>query len=146
SRAGAEKYHSAMVPHAGRDTDLWRDVVGLGDALKALGEVRGSRVRSRAAIVVDWQSWWGSELDSHPAQALRSMDQVQAWYRALWRRGVTTDMVSPGGDLDGYDLVVLPTTYLVTDADAANVAAAAQRGATVVVTYFSGIVDEHDHV
>ncbi|MFE7507288.1 beta-galactosidase [Promicromonospora sp. NPDC057488] len=146
SRAGAEKYHSAMVPHAGRDTDLWRDVVALGDALRTLGEVRGSRVRSRAAIVVDWPSWWGAELDSHPTQALRYMDQVQAWYGALWRLGVTTDMVSPGADLDGYDLVVLPTTYLVTDADAQNVATAAHRGATVVVTYFSGIVDENDHV
>ncbi|MGW2091513.1 beta-galactosidase [Promicromonospora sukumoe] len=146
SRAGAEKYHSAMVPHAGRDTDLWRDVVALGDALQALGEVRGSRVRSRAAIVMDWPSWWGAELDSHPTQALRYMDQVQAWYGALWRLGVTTDLVPPGADLDGYDLVVLPTTYLVTDTDAANVAAAAERGASVVVTYFSGIVDEHDHV
>lgn len=146
SRAGAEKYHSAMVPHAGTDSDVWRDVVHLGRALRALGEVRGSRVRSRAALVVDWPSWWGAELDSHPTGDLRYMDQVQAWYAALWRRGVTVDLVAPHADLSGYDLVVLPTTYLVTDADAANVAAAAERGATVVVTYFSGIVDEHDHV
>jgi beta-galactosidase len=146
SRAGAEKYHSGMVPHAGTDTDVWRGVVDLGRALQALGEVRGSRVRSRAAMVVDWPSWWGSELDSHPTQTLRYMDQVQAWYGALWRLGVTVDMVPPRADLDGYDLVVLPTTYLVTDADAANVAAAAERGATVAITYFSGIVDEHDHV
>ncbi|AEG43274.1 beta-galactosidase [Isoptericola variabilis] len=146
SRAGAEKYHSGMVPHAGTDTDVWRGVVELGRVLRALGEVRGSRVRSRAAMVVDWPSWWGSELDSHPTQALRYMDQVQAWYRALWRLGVTVDMVPPHGDLTAYDLVVLPTTYLVTDADAANVASAAERGATVAITYFSGIVDEHDHV
>jgi beta-galactosidase len=97
-------------------------------------------------MVVDWPSWWGSELDSHPTQVLRYMDQVQAWYTALWRLGVTVDMVRPSADLSGYDLVVLPTTYLVTDADAANVAAAAERGATVVITYFSGIVDENDHV
>ncbi len=146
SAAGAEKYHSAMVPHAGTDTDVWRDVVNLGRALRALGEVRGSRVRSRAAMVVDWPSWWGAELDAHPTQALRYMDQVQAWYAALWRLGVTVDLVPPGADLDGYGLVVLPTTYLVTDADAANVAAAAERGATVAITYFSGVVDSRDHV
>ncbi|MCA5892255.1 beta-galactosidase [Isoptericola sp. NEAU-Y5] len=146
SRAGAEKYHSAMVPHAGRDTDVWRDVVHLGRTLRSLGEVRGSRVRARTALVVDWPSWWGAELDSHPTQELRYIDQVQAWYRALWRRGVTVDLVPPHADLGGYDLVVLPTTYLVTDADAANVAAAARRGATVAITYFSGVVDEHDHV
>ncbi|MDQ4024082.1 MAG: beta-galactosidase, partial [Actinomycetota bacterium] len=146
SKAGAEKYHSAMVPHAGRDTDVWRDVVTLGRALRALGEVQGSRVRSRAALVLDWPAWWGAELDSHPTQSLQYMDQVRAWYRSLWRLGVTADVVPPSADLAGYDLVVVPTLYLVTDADAANVAAAAERGATVLVTYFSGVVDEHDHV
>ncbi|MBF6842061.1 beta-galactosidase, partial [Acinetobacter baumannii] len=53
SRAGAEKYHSAMVPHAGTDTDVWRGTVELGRTLRALGEVRGSRVAARAALVVD---------------------------------------------------------------------------------------------
>ncbi len=146
SAAGAEKFHSAMVPHGGTGTDVWRDVVTLGRALRALGEVRGSRVRSRAALVFDYEAWWASELDSHPTQAFRYTDQVRAWYAALWRLGVTVDVVHPGGDLAGYDLVVVPTLYLVTDADAANLAASADRGATVLVTYFSGIVDEHDHV
>jgi beta-galactosidase len=74
------------------------------------------------------------------------MDQARAWYRALWRLGVTVDLVPPHADLSDYDLVVVPTLYLVTDADAANLAAAAERGATVLITYFSGIVNEHDHV
>ncbi len=41
---------------------------------------------------------------------------------------------------------MVPTLYLVSDAAAASVAAAAARGATVVVTYWSGIVDEDDHI
>ncbi|WP_265520428.1 beta-galactosidase [Oerskovia flava] len=146
SAAGAEKYHSAMVPHAGQDTDVWRRTVELGRALEALAEVRGSRVEARAAICFDYPAWWGAELDSHPTQALRYPDEVLAWYRALWDAGVTVDVVRPGADLSGYRLVIAPTLYLVTDADAANLAAAADAGATVVVTYFSGIVDEHDHV
>src|SRR5699024_11666246 len=71
SRAGAEKYHSAMVPHAGKDTDVWRGTVALGRALEALAPVHGSRVLSRVALVMDYPSWWTSELDSHPTQALR---------------------------------------------------------------------------
>jgi beta-galactosidase len=146
SQAGAEKFHSAMVPHAGKDTDVWRGTVELGDALQKLAPVRGSRVRSRAAVVVDYEAWWASELDSHPTQALRYTDQAMAYYRALWLRGVGVDVVHPSHDLSGYDLVVVPTLYLVSDEDAANLAAAAERGATVLVTYFSGIVDVHDHV
>ena len=146
SKAGAEKFHSAMYPHAGRDTDVWRNTVELGDALKKLAPVRGSRVRSRAALVFDYEAWWASELDSHPTHALRYTEQAMAYYRALWRRGVSVDVVHPSHDLSGYDLVVVPTLYLVSDEDAANIAAAAGRGATVLVTYFSGIVDVNDQI
>lgn len=146
SAAGAEKFHSAMVPHAGTDTDVWRSTVALGQALKALAPVRGSRVHADAAVLVDYPSWWAAELDSHPTQALRYTDQVMAWYRQLWHRGVTADVVGVGADLSRYRLVVVPTLYLVDDGAAARVAAAAEAGATVLVTYFSGIADEHDHV
>jgi beta-galactosidase len=146
SKAGAEKFHSAMFPHAGEDSDVWRSTVELGQALTRIGEVRGSRVRSRAALVVDYPAWWASELDSHPTQVLRYMDEVRAWHAALWEQGITVDTVTPRADLDGYDLVVVPTLYLVDDAGAANLAAAAERGATVAITFFSGIVDESDQV
>ena len=146
SAAGAEKFHSAMVPHAGRDSDVWRRTVELGAALSALGPVRGSRVRADVALVFDYPAWWGAELDSHPTQALRYTDEVLAWYRALWRRNVTVDLVPAGADLSGYRVVVVPTLYCVSDDDAAAVAGAAEAGASVLVTFFSGIVDEHDHV
>ena len=53
---------------------------------------------------------------------------------------------TPSTDLSSYRLVVVPTLYLVDDATVAALAAAAEAGATVVITYFSGIVDEHDHI
>ncbi len=146
SAAGAEKYHSAMLPHAGTDTDVWRGTVALGQALQALAPVKGSRVRADVALVFDYPSWWGSELDSHPTQGLRYLDQVLAWYRQLWQRGVTVDVVPAGADLAGYRVVVVPTLYTVTDDAAERVAQAARGGASVLVTYFSGIVDENDHV
>lgn len=146
SRAGAEKFHSAMYPHAGRDSDVWRGTVTLGRALEALAPVRGSRVLSRAAIVVDYPSWWAAELDSHPTNALSYPGELLRWYTALWDLGISVDLVPVTADLAGYDLVIAPTLYAVRDADAARLAAAAEGGAQVVVTFFSGIVDENDHV
>ena len=146
SRAGAEKYHSGMVPHAGTDTRLWREVVELGDVLQRIREVAGAGARNDVAMVVDWQAWWGAELDSHPTQDLVYLDQAHTLYRALWERGVGVDFVRPDGDLTGYRVVLVPTLYTVTDAAAESVRRAAEEGATVLVTYFSGIVDEHDHV
>ncbi|WP_324651522.1 beta-galactosidase [Georgenia sp. H159] len=146
SVAGAEKYHSAMVPHAGTDSEVWRGTLGLGRALEALAEVRGSRVRADVALVFDYEAWWAVELDSHPSVDVTYVDRMRAYHRELWRRGVTVDVVEPGADLTGYRLVLVPTLYLVRDEHAAAITRAAEDGATVVVTYFSGIVDEHDHV
>jgi beta-galactosidase len=146
SVAGAEKFHSGLVPHAGTDTRLWREVVGLGGDLDRLEEVAGSTARNRTAMLFDWQAWWACELDSHPSVDVRYLDRAHDLHRALVDKQVGVDVVHPESDLSAYDLVLVPTLYLVTDAAAANIRAAAERGATVLVTYFSGIVDEHDHI
>jgi beta-galactosidase len=43
SRSGAEKYHSAMLPHGGTDTRLWRDVVALGGRAEPVPHDDGHR-------------------------------------------------------------------------------------------------------
>ncbi|MEH0825169.1 MULTISPECIES: beta-galactosidase [unclassified Micromonospora] len=146
SRAGAEKFHSALVPHAGPDTKVFREVCRLGADLKALAEVRGSRVDAEVAVLFDWEAWWGVELDSHPSVDVTYADRVAALYGALWRAGVTADVVHPSADLSGYKLVLVPTLYLVRDADAEALRRYVEGGGTALVTYFSGIVDEHDHI
>lgn len=146
SRAGAEKWHSGMVPHAGTDTKVWREVVGLGADLRALAEVAGSRVRTDVAILWDWEAWWALELDSHPSVDLTWGEEVRAWHRTLWSAGVTADVVHPGADLTGYRLVLVPTLYLVTDGDAGNLSSYVEAGGTLVLGCFSGVVDEHDAV
>jgi beta-galactosidase len=146
SRAGAEKFHSAMVPHAGTDTKLWREVVQLGADLGKLAEVRGSRVVADVAIVWDYQAWWAVELDSHPSNEVRYLERVGAFHESLWRAGITTDVVHPEGDLSGYRVVVVPSLYLVTDASAGNLAGWVQDGGHAVISYFSGIVDQNDAI
>jgi beta-galactosidase len=59
---------------------------------------------------------------------------------------VTVDVVRPGADLTGYRLVVVPGLYLVADADATALDAAVASGTHALVTFYSGIVDEHDRV
>ncbi|MFF0876539.1 beta-galactosidase [Micromonospora aurantiaca (nom. illeg.)] len=146
SRAGAEKFHSALVPHAGPDTKVFREVCRLGADLRALAEVRGSRVDADVAILFDYEAWWGAELDSHPSVDVTYTDRLSALHAALWRAGVTADVVHPSADLSRYRLVVVPTLYLVRDADADALRRFVETGGTAVVTYFSGIVDEHDHI
>jgi len=146
SRAGSEKYHSAMLPHAGTDSRIWRDVVALGKELGDLREVRGSRVEADTALLWDWESWWALELDFRPSVDVQYKESQFAYYEQLWRAHVTADFAHPSSDLSRYRLVVAPQSYLLRTEDAANLRRYVEGGGTLVVTYFSGIVDENDAV
>jgi beta-galactosidase len=146
SKAGAEKFHSGMVPHAGTATRTWREVAALGAELARLDDVLGTRVPAEVALVFDWESWWALETPSKPSHDLLLLDQVMLWYRPLWERNLAVDFVPPDADLSRYRLVVVPNLYLVSDAAAANLERYAEAGGTLVVSFFSGIVDERDHV
>ncbi|WP_327319604.1 beta-galactosidase [Streptomyces sp. NBC_01235] len=147
AKAGAEQWHSAMLPHAGTDSAIWQDVVRLGKDLKALTEVRGSTVAAQVAIVWDWDARWALELPSQPSGELRYQDLVRDWYAPLWRAGVAVDFVRPDDPgLDRYKLVLAPSLYLVTNAGADNLTAFTAGGGTLAVGFHSGMVDENGHI
>jgi beta-galactosidase len=147
SAGGAEKYHSAMVPHAGEDSAVFRAVTALGETLRRLQPVAGTRRRpARVAIVFDWTSWWASEQDSHPSSRLRYRQEALDWYSALLDLGVRADVVPVDAGLGGYDVVVAPILHVVPAHLAARLSDFVAGGGHLVTTYFSGIVDEHDHV
>ena len=146
SSAGAEKFHSAMVPHAGTDHRIWREVKDLGGELQKLVGVSASRVQADAAIVFDWETWWALELDARPSADLRYLEQVYSYYAPLWRQNITVDFVKPDADLSGYKLVLVPNLYLVKDEAAANLEHYTEGGGTLAMSFFSGIADPNDRV
>ena len=142
---GAEKFHSAMLPHAGTDSRVWREVVGLGADLGRLAPVAGRAVPAEVAMLLDWESWWALELDSHPSR-LRLVELLRAFYRPLFEAGVNTDFAHPESDLSPYRLVVVPALYLVSDAGADNVRRFVADGGTAAISFFSAVVDPTDRI
>lgn len=146
SRRGAEKFHSAMVPHGGTDTRVWREVVELGASMEVLSEIRGTRTEADVAVLWDWHSWWAQTLDWRPSVDHDARERADAFYEALYDRHLTVDFAHPEADLSRYPLVVVPALYLMTEAAGRNLKAYVEQGGTLVVSYFSGIVDQHDAV
>lgn len=146
SRRGAEKFHSAMVPHGGTGTRVWREVVELGASLDSLSTVRGTRTQADVAVLWDWHSWWAQNLDWRPSEDHDARERADAFYEALYDRHLTVDFAHPEADLSAYPLVVVPALYLMTEAAGRNLEEYVENGGTLVVSYFSGIVDEHDAV
>jgi beta-galactosidase len=146
SRFGAEKHHSAMLPHGGTDTRIWREVTGLGAEVASLAGLRGTVVEPDIALLWDWESWWAQELEWRPSADLGYLERVRAWYEASFRAGLTADFAHPEADLSRYRLVIVPALYLATERAAANLRRYVEGGGTLVVSCFSGIVDDRDRV
>jgi beta-galactosidase len=146
SRSGAEKFHSAMLPHAGTGSRIWSEVCALGDGLGRLGELLGSEVRADVAVLWDWESFWAQDLEWRPSEDLSHRERIDAFYDRLWRDGLTVDFAHPESDLSSYRLVVAPASYLLTDVAADNLRRYVESGGTLVVSYFSAIVDANDAV
>lgn len=149
SAQGAEKFHSALLPHAGTSSRTWHEVLELSRTLGALREVVGSTVRSDVALVFSYESWWAADGENRPSADVRYLEQVHATYGALRAAGLAVDVVPPGAGsavLARYRMVVVPELYLVRDAEAAAIAQYVADGGHALVTFFSGIVDEDDRV
>lgn len=143
---GSEKFHSAMLPHAGTDSATWREVCELGAIAGALEEVAGTHVEAEVALVYSWESWWATQAESRPSRAIDYLDQVHAAYGALHALGLTVDIVAPGSDLSHYKLVVVPALHLVREYEARIVTDWIAAGGTALVTFYSGTVDQNDRV
>ncbi|WP_372349891.1 beta-galactosidase [Streptomyces sp. KL116D] len=147
SRGGAEKFHSAMVPHGGSETRIFRDVTRLGAELAATPGLLGSRPeRADAALLMDWPNWWALEQEAHPSADVTFLDAALAHHRPLYDASVACDVVPVDADLTPYRLLLVPNLYSVSAATAARVREYVHGGGTLVMSYFSGIVDEHDRV
>lgn len=148
SAFGAESFHSAMVPHAGEDTKLSRQVCELGETLRTLADagVQGSELeRSDTAILFSAESEWATRSQTLPSMKLNHWHDVRDWYRAFLNAGSRADIVPLKYDWSDYKTVVLPTVLMLSAVDTRRLADFAAAGGRVVVGYATGLIDENFH-
>jgi beta-galactosidase len=146
SKAGAEKFHSALVQHVDVEKSrVFAEVKQLGAELQKLTPVSGSLVRNRTAIIFDWHAWWAVETESKPGR-IEYATYAQSLHRWFYHQNIGVDFVAPDADLSSYDLIVVPALYLLSKDSAKNIETYVAKGGTLLATYFSGIVDEHEHI
>lgn len=149
SQAGAEKFHSAMISHAGTDTEVFRDTCELGKDLHVLTEeglLDAGVAKSPVAVVFDYQSQWATEHSATPSQNVRHWTEPLDWFRALADVGVRADVVPVRGDWDTYEAAVLPSLYILDADNSRRVHDYVAAGGKIIVTYYTGISDQNDHI
>ncbi|PWI12776.1 beta-galactosidase [Streptomyces sp. Act143] len=145
SRAGAETWHSAMVPHAGPDSRIFREVAHVGEAVARLGELAGSTVTASVAVLHEADAWWALGVDGLPSADLDYHAALGRAHRALWDAGVTVDFAHPEHDLSRFALVIAPALFLLSDGAAENLRRYVAGGGTLLVQHASGYVDDRMH-
>ncbi|HHY83340.1 MAG TPA: beta-galactosidase [Clostridiales bacterium] len=144
-RGSSEKFHGAVVDHCGHEnTRVFRDVAEVGRALEKLDKVIGTTVRPEVAVIYDWENRWAID----DAQGVRRekdyLSTCEMHYKTFWQQGIPVDVINMDCDFSRYKLLIAPMLYMVRPGVAERMEEFTANGGTLVVTYWSGIVNESD--
>lgn len=145
-RGSAEKFHGAVVDHVGtNETRVFKAVSEIGATLKAIDEIAGTMPRVRVAMIYDWENDWAL-LDAQFIQKdnKRYHETEINYYRPLWERGISVDIISAHGDFTKYDFIIAPMLYMTDDDTIERLSSFVEGGGTLYATYTLGMVNESD--
>ncbi|MDR2896785.1 MAG: beta-galactosidase [Propionibacteriaceae bacterium] len=148
SIGGCEKFHSAVIDHAGSpDSRVFREVAALGGELGQLAQqLLSGQSTAQVAMIFDWPTWWAISASVGPTVALDYVDQLHRYYGALHRRGISIDLIGWQADWSGYDWLLAPCAYMMTAGQAARLEAWVADGGQLLTTMMSGLVDQSDNI
>jgi beta-galactosidase len=146
SRGCCEKFHGAVIDHCGHEnTRVFREVAALGAELQKLGgSFVGSRIKSEAAVLFDWDNWWAASLSSGPTVDIYYPEEVFRFYNAIAKQNISVDIIGVDSSLNAYRVLFAPILYMIKPGFAEKITAFVENGGIFVTTYFSGMADEND--
>lgn len=147
SKGGCEKFHGAVIEHAGTENArVFREVAAFGKELKNLTGMLGSDYPAKVGMIFDWDNYWALEYTSGPSVDLKYVDQLHRYYRYFYERNIPVDMVPADGDFSRYQIIVAPVLYMCKKGMKEALEAFVANGGVLVTSFMSGIVDESDNV
>ncbi len=145
-RGGHEKYHGAVVDHCGHEnTRVFREITHTGEILEKLSAVTGKRCDGRVAIVCDWENSWAIKHYCGFNNIRKDyFKECIKWYKPLWEKGISVDVISMEDDFSKYELVVAPFLYMLKDLTEEKIESYVANGGRFVGTYLTAMTDKDD--
>ena len=145
-RGGIEMFHGAVVDHDGRDdTRVFKEVTQVGEALEKLAPLyEKPKAPAEVCILYDTQNRWALDFaQAAQRENMKYFDTVAMHYRSLWQLGCNVDFrdMRPCTDLSRYRLVIAPMLFMFREDMGRRLREYVRQGGTLLVTYFSGVVD-----
>jgi len=145
-RGSMEKFHGAVVDHAGHEnTRVFKEVARLGEDLAKMNDITGATTPADVALIFDWENRWAIHEENGPRNQGKDYQQtVYEFYLPLWKRGVACDVIDADQPIDQYKLVIAPMLYMIKPGVQERLSKFVENGGTLITTYFSGYVNESD--
>lgn len=146
SRGSSEKFHGAVIDHAGHEhTRVFRDVSEVGQMLSQLDDIVGSTVHPQVAIIFDTENRWAVKQAQGPRNiGMNYEETVRMHYKPFWDMGIPVNVIDMDCDFSPYKLLIAPMLYMVRPGVGERIERFIENGGVFVSTYWSGIVDEND--
>ena len=146
SQGASEKFHGAVIDHyGGDDTRVFREVTEVGEALEQIQETVGTSMRSQAAVLYDRENDWAiADVQGPRNVGMHYREAVQKNYRALREQGLNVDVIAMEHSLSDYKVLAAPMAYMFKDGYEGKLRIYVENGGTLVLSYWSGLVDGTD--
>jgi len=146
SRFGSEKFHGAVLPHHLEGSRrVFNEVAQIGEELKILAPaLKDTKVKAEACILYSHDNEWTLQQPNPPNKFFSLREHIQMIYTALHDRNIMVDFARPNEDLASYKIVFAPSLHLLSAGDADRLKLYVQNGGTLVGTFNTGLVDEHN--
>lgn len=146
SRGSFEKFHGAVIDHYGKtDTRVFREISQVGEALEHLAEIAGTKVEATAALLYDVENRWAMEDAQGPRnKGLFYHQAAVKSYQAMKKYGLNVDVIDMDKALDSYRVVAAPMLYMFRGGIEEKLRKYVEGGGILIMTYWSGVVDEND--
>lgn len=145
-RGGKEKFHGAIVDHAGSsDTRIFKIVKEVGETINKIDEIAGTGVKSKVAILFDWENSWAIQYATGFNNGNKKYTETcENYYRAFWKEGVNVDIINSEGNFSEYSIIVAPMLYSLSEKTIDKIEKYVKNGGWIYSTYMSGYVNEND--
>ncbi len=139
--AGREQYWHGLLGHDGRPLRRYKEAAATAAEYHKLAKaLEGTTVRAKVAIVYDYESIWA--LSFQPGYAdCTYRAAIGRYYQALFRAGVSADVIPPSADFSRYRAVLAPHLHVMPDELARRLEAYVKGGGVLLADCRTGVKD-----
>ncbi len=140
--AGREQYWHGLLGHDGKPLRRYREAAQTAQELHKLAdELAGTTVKAQVAIIYDYETIWALRIQpGYDGNAYHAA--MRRYYDALFRAGISVDMIKPTQDLSQYRVVIAPDFYVMPDQVAQALSDFVSGGGVLLADCRTGVKDE----